>query len=53
MSDNDSNDNGNMFKNFTTFLGSCGKLTTFHFISCWHVFAPLFEYLNLINMVQQ
>jgi len=43
MSDNDSNDNGNMSKSFTTFLGSCEKLTTFPFNACWCIFPPLFE----------
>jgi hypothetical protein len=53
MLDNDSNDNGNISKVFTTFSRSCEKLITFPFNACWHIFPPLFEYLNLINMVQQ
>jgi hypothetical protein len=53
MLDNDSNDNGNMSKSFITLSGSCEKLTTFPFNACWPVFHPLFENLNLINMVRQ
>jgi hypothetical protein len=51
MSNNDSNDNGNMSKIFIALSGSCAKLTTFPFNACWPIFPPLFEYLNLINMV--
>jgi hypothetical protein len=53
MSDNHSNDNGNMSKNFIAFSGSCEKLTTFPSNACWCIFPLLFEYLDLINMVQQ
>jgi hypothetical protein len=53
MSDNDYNGNGNMSKSFKALSGSCEKLTTFPFNACWLVFPPLFEYLNLINMIQQ
>jgi len=49
--DNDSNDNGNMSKFFIAFSGSCKKLTTFPFNTCWRIFPPLSKYLNLINMV--
>jgi len=53
MSNNDCNDNGDMSKSFKALSGSCEKLTTFPFNACWLVFPPLFEYLNLINMIQQ
>ncbi len=53
MSDNDSNDNGNVSKSFIALSGSCAKLITFPFNACWLVFPPSFKYLNLINMVQK
>ncbi len=53
MSNNDSNDNGNMSKSFIALSRSCEKLITFPFNACWLAFPPLFEYLNFINMVQK
>ncbi len=42
MSDNESNDSGNMSKSFIALLGSCAKLTTFPFNACWLVFLPYY-----------
>jgi hypothetical protein len=38
MLDNESNNNGNMSKSFRTLSGSCEKLTTFPFKTCWLFF---------------
>jgi hypothetical protein len=38
MSDNDSNDSGNMSKSSITLLGSCAKLNIFLINAYWHFF---------------
>jgi len=50
--DNDSNDNGNVFKSFIALSRSCAKLT-FPLSACWLVVLILLVYFNLTNMLWQ